>query len=80
MRREHVVRDDDSAKVGSAYSYSIARFAGSHLRLTWLERFPLGRPNVFHIVYVGNGGRDLLRQTAGSARTQGVAVHLTVSA
>ena len=45
--------------------------------LAWLERLPRGLDDPIHIVDVGSGGGDLLRQIAGWARKQGVAVKLT---
>jgi len=45
--------------------------------LAWLERLPLGLGHPVHIVDVGSGGGDLLRQIAGWARRRGVAVQLT---
>src|SRR5580698_4924775 len=45
--------------------------------LTWLERLPRGLREPMHIVDVGSGGGDLLRQIAGWARRRGVAVQLT---
>jgi len=45
--------------------------------LAWLERLPLGLQEPMHIVDVGSGGGDLLRQIAGWARHRGVAVQLT---
>ena len=45
--------------------------------LTWLERLPRGLREPMHIVDVGCGGGDLLRQIAGWARRRGIAVHLT---
>ena len=49
--------------------------------LTWLTRLmarlPRGLPDAVHIVDVGSGGGDLLRQIAGWARRRGIAVQLT---
>ncbi len=45
--------------------------------LDWLKRLPHGLRDPVHIVDVGCGGGDLLRQIAGWARRRGVAVHLT---
>jgi len=45
--------------------------------LTWLERLPRGLREPMHIVDVGCGGGDLLRQIAVWARRRGVAVQLT---
>ena len=45
--------------------------------LAWLERLPLGLRDPIHIVDVGSGGGDLLRQIAGWARRRGIAVQLT---
>jgi SAM-dependent methyltransferase len=45
--------------------------------MAWLDRLPreLNRP--LHVVDVGSGGGDLLRQIAGWARRRGIAVQLT---
>ena len=40
--------------------------------LTWLERLPHGLRDPVHIVDVGSGGSDLLRQIAGWARRRGI--------
>src|SRR5580692_10934145 len=45
--------------------------------LAWLERLPRGLRAPLHIVDVGSGGGDLLRQIARWARRRGVAVQLT---
>jgi 2-polyprenyl-3-methyl-5-hydroxy-6-metoxy-1,4-benzoquinol methylase len=45
--------------------------------LAWLERLPLGLHDPIHIVDVGSGGGDLLRQIAGWARRRGIPVQLT---
>jgi 2-polyprenyl-3-methyl-5-hydroxy-6-metoxy-1,4-benzoquinol methylase len=45
--------------------------------LAWLERLPREPQEHVHIVDVGSGGGDLLRQIAGWARRRGMAVHLT---
>lgn len=45
--------------------------------LTWLERLPRGRRDPIHIVDVGCGGGDMLRQIARWARKRGIAVQLT---
>jgi len=45
--------------------------------LAWLERLPHGLREPIHIVDVGCGGGDLLRQIAGWARKRGIAVTLT---
>ena len=45
--------------------------------LAWLERLPRGRREPIHIVDVGSGGGDYLRQIAVWARKRGVAVQLT---
>ena len=45
--------------------------------LAWLERLPHGLRDPVHIVDVGSGGGDLLRQIAGWARRRGIAVQLT---
>jgi ubiquinone/menaquinone biosynthesis C-methylase UbiE len=45
--------------------------------LTWLERLPRGLSEPMHIVDVGSGGGDYLRQIAGWARRRKLAVQLT---
>lgn len=45
--------------------------------LSWLKRLPRGLRDPLHIVDVGSGGGDLLRQTAAWARSHGIAVQLT---
>jgi 2-polyprenyl-3-methyl-5-hydroxy-6-metoxy-1,4-benzoquinol methylase len=45
--------------------------------LAWLERLSHGLRGPVHIVDVGSGGGDLLRQIAGWALRRGVAVQLT---
>ncbi len=45
--------------------------------LAWLERLPRGLREPMHIVDVGSGGGDLLRQIARWARRRGIAVQLT---
>jgi trans-aconitate methyltransferase len=45
--------------------------------LAWLSRLPHGFHHPIHIVDVGSGGGDLLRQIAGWARGRGIAVQLT---
>src|ERR1035438_2194987 len=45
--------------------------------LDWLSRLPHGHRHPIHIVDVGSGGGDLLRQIAGWARRRGIAVQLT---
>src|SRR5665213_4629940 len=50
---------------------------GYRLTLAWLEQLPRGLRDPVHIVDVGSGGGDLLRQIAGWARRRGIAVHLT---
>jgi len=45
--------------------------------LAWLKHPPNGLPDPVHIVDVGSGGGDLLRQIAGWARRRGIAVQLT---
>jgi hypothetical protein len=45
--------------------------------LAWLKRLPRGLRDPVHIVDVGSGGGDLLRQIAGWARRRGIAVQLT---
>jgi 2-polyprenyl-3-methyl-5-hydroxy-6-metoxy-1,4-benzoquinol methylase len=45
--------------------------------LAWLERLPQRFRDPVHIVDVGSGGGDFLRQIAGWARRRGIAVQLT---
>jgi 2-polyprenyl-3-methyl-5-hydroxy-6-metoxy-1,4-benzoquinol methylase len=45
--------------------------------LAWLKRLPHGLVDPMHIVDVGSGGGDLLRQIAGWARKRGIALQLT---
>jgi 2-polyprenyl-3-methyl-5-hydroxy-6-metoxy-1,4-benzoquinol methylase len=45
--------------------------------LAWMEQLPRGLRDPVHIVDVGSGGGDLLRQIAGWARRRGIAVQLT---
>lgn len=45
--------------------------------LAWLERLPLELLDPVHIVDVGSGGGDLLRQIEAWARRRGIAVQLT---
>jgi SAM-dependent methyltransferase len=45
--------------------------------LTWLEHLPGDHHEPVHIVDVGSGGGDLLRQIAGWAQRRGTAVQLT---
>jgi hypothetical protein len=45
--------------------------------MAWLKRLPHGLRAPVHIVDVGSGGGDLLRQIAGWARRRGIAVQLT---
>ena len=45
--------------------------------LAWLEQLPHGLRDPVHIVDVGSGGGDLLRQIAGWAQRRGIAVQLT---
>ena len=45
--------------------------------LAWLAQLPHGLRDPVHIVDVGSGGGDLLRQIAGWARRRGIAVQLT---
>ncbi|MGA2047400.1 MAG: methyltransferase domain-containing protein [Terracidiphilus sp.] len=45
--------------------------------LAWLRRLPHGLPDPLHIVDVGCGGGDLLRQIAGWAQRRGIALQLT---
>ena len=45
--------------------------------MAWLKRLPHGLRDPVHIVDVGSGGGDLLRQIAGWARKRGTAVQLT---
>ncbi len=45
--------------------------------LAWLQRLPRGPRNPIHILDVGSGGGDLLRQIAVWARRRSIAVKLT---
>jgi len=45
--------------------------------MAWLKQLPHGLRDPVHIVDVGSGGGDLLRQIAGWARRRGIAVQLT---
>src|ERR1700723_1545079 len=45
--------------------------------LAWLDRLPLGLHDPLHIVDVGCGGGDFLRQISAWARRRGIAVQLT---
>jgi 2-polyprenyl-3-methyl-5-hydroxy-6-metoxy-1,4-benzoquinol methylase len=45
--------------------------------MAWLKRLPHGLRAPVHIVDVGSGGGDLLRQIANWARRRGIAVQLT---
>jgi SAM-dependent methyltransferase len=45
--------------------------------LFWLERLPRGLRDPVHIVDVGSGGGDLLREIADWTRRRGIAVQLT---
>jgi methyltransferase family protein len=45
--------------------------------LAWLKQLPYGLRDPIHIVDVGSGGGDLLRQIACWARKRGIAVRLT---
>jgi SAM-dependent methyltransferase len=45
--------------------------------LAWLARLPCGLPDPVHILDVGSGGGDLLRQIARWTRQRGIAVRLT---
>jgi SAM-dependent methyltransferase len=45
--------------------------------LAWLERLSHGLRETIHVVDVGSGGGDFLRQIAGWARSRGIAVQLT---
>jgi 2-polyprenyl-3-methyl-5-hydroxy-6-metoxy-1,4-benzoquinol methylase len=45
--------------------------------LAWLERLQRGLRDPVHIVDVGSGGGDLLRQIAGWAQRRGIAAQLT---
>lgn len=45
--------------------------------LAWLRHRPCGLRDPLHIVDVGSGGGDLLRQIAAWAQRRGIAVHLT---
>ena len=50
---------------------------GYRSTLAWLKRLPHGLPDPVHIVDIGSGGGDLLRQIAAWARRRGMAVQLT---
>jgi 2-polyprenyl-3-methyl-5-hydroxy-6-metoxy-1,4-benzoquinol methylase len=50
---------------------------GYRSTLAWLEGLPRELHEPVHIVDVGSGGGDLLRQIAGWARRRGIAVQLT---
>jgi SAM-dependent methyltransferase len=52
-------------------------FLGYRSTLAWLERLPRGTDVPVHIVDVGSGGGDLLRQIAVWARRRRTAVRLT---
>jgi SAM-dependent methyltransferase len=52
-------------------------FLGYQPTLAWLERLPRRPRTPLHIVDVGSGGGDLLRQIARWARTRSIAVDLT---
>ncbi len=52
-------------------------FLGYRPTLTWLNRLPRGQRQPIHIVDVGSGGGDLLRQIASWASRRGTAVQLT---
>ena len=45
--------------------------------LAWLARLPRGLPDPVHILDVGSGGGDLLRQIARWTQRRGIAVELT---
>ncbi len=45
--------------------------------MAWLKRLPHGLRDPVHIVDVGSGGGDLLRQIAGWTRRRGIAAQLT---
>jgi 2-polyprenyl-3-methyl-5-hydroxy-6-metoxy-1,4-benzoquinol methylase len=50
---------------------------GYRSTLAWLDRMAPVQPGPVHIVDVGSGGGDLLRQIAGWARKRSIAVELT---
>jgi 2-polyprenyl-3-methyl-5-hydroxy-6-metoxy-1,4-benzoquinol methylase len=50
---------------------------GSRPTMAWLKWPPHGLRDPVHIIDVGSGGGDLLRQIAGWARRRGIGVHLT---
>jgi trans-aconitate methyltransferase len=50
---------------------------GNRATLNWLNRLPHGLHHPVHIVDVGSGGGELLRQIARWARKRGTAVELT---
>ena len=50
---------------------------GYRATLAWLERLPRAPHEPVHIVDLGSGGGDLLRQIAGWVRRRGIAVKLT---
>jgi len=50
---------------------------GYRSTLAWLKGLPHGLREPLHIVDVGSGGGDLLRQIAGWAQRRGIAVQLT---
>jgi SAM-dependent methyltransferase len=52
-------------------------FLGYRPTLAWLERIRRDAPKPIHILDVGSGGGDLLRQIAGWARRRRIAVLLT---
>jgi len=52
-------------------------FLGYRPTLAWLDRISEGTQRPLHIVDVGSGGGDLLRQIAGWAQRRGRAVQLT---
>jgi hypothetical protein len=52
-------------------------FLGYRPTLGWLQQLPRGLGEPVHIVDVGSGGGDLLRQIAGWARRRDIAVKLT---
>jgi SAM-dependent methyltransferase len=52
-------------------------FLGYRPTLDWLKRLPRRLRNPVHILDVGSGGGDLLRQIAGWAQRRSIAVQLT---
>jgi hypothetical protein len=50
---------------------------GSRPTMAWLKRPSHGLRDPVHIIDMGSGGGDRLRQIAGWARRRGIGVHLT---